>query len=90
MEMSVFLIFPPLALNKLFKGPFRKHVHAIYRKYFGSKMMKIFNEKYFDIFAQNIDCGYTFEPPRRSMFWGTNKKNRYTLHTPVFLYKSGV
>ena len=40
----------------------------------------------FIIFAQNIDCGYTLEPPRRggsneypqSMFWSKNKKNRYT------------
>ena len=38
----------------------------------------------FLIFAQNIDCGYTLEPPRRgvsneypqSMFWSKNKKNR--------------
>ena len=44
----------------------------------------------FLIFAQNIDCGYTLEPPRQSMFWSKNKKNRYTLHTPVLLYKSGV
>ena len=37
------------------------------------------------IFAQNIDCGYTLEPPHRggsneyphSMFWSKNKKNRY-------------
>ena len=40
----------------------------------------------FLIFAQNIDCGYKLEPPRRggsneypqSMFWSKNKKNRYT------------
>ena len=40
----------------------------------------------FLIFAQNIDCGYTLELPRRggsneypqSMFWSRNKKNRYT------------
>ena len=40
----------------------------------------------FLIFAQNIDCGYSLEPPRRggsneypqSMFWSKNKKNRYT------------
>ena len=40
----------------------------------------------FHIFAQNIDCGYTLEPPRRggsneypqSMFWSKNKKDRYT------------
>ena len=52
----------------------------------------------FLIFAQNIDCGYTLEPPRRgvsneypqSMFWSKNKKNKYTLCTPVLLYKSGV
>ena len=51
--------------------------------------MKNFTGKiliFFLIFAQNIDCGYTLEPPRRggsneylqSMFWSKNKKNRYT------------
>ena len=52
----------------------------------------------FLIFAQNIDCGYTLEPPRRggsneypqSMFWSKNKENRYTPAYPSFLYKSGV
>ena len=42
--------------------------------------------KDFDIFAQNIDCGYTLEPPHRGgsneypqfMFWSKNMKNRYT------------
>ena len=51
----------------------------------------------FLIFAQNIDCGYTLEPPRRggsneypqSMFWSKNKKNRYTTAYPSFT-KSGV
>ena len=46
----------------------------------------------FLIFAQNIDCGYTLEPPRRggfneyppSMFWSKNKKNRYTPLYPSF------
>ena len=56
-----------------------------------------FHQKNLDIFlifAQNIDCGYTLEPPRRggfneypqsmflryrqSMFWSKNKKNMYT------------
>ena len=40
------------------------------------------NVEIFLIFAQNIDCGYTLEPPRRggsneypqSMFWSKNKK----------------
>ena len=46
----------------------------------------------FLIFAQNKDCGYTLEPPRRggsnnnpqSMFWSKNKKNRYTPAYPSF------
>ena len=52
--------------------------------------LKIFD--IFLIFAQNIDCGYTLEPPRRggsneypqSMFWSKNKKNRYTPAYPSF------
>ena len=54
-----------------------------------------FHQKKIDIFlifAQNIDCGYTLEPPRRggsneypqSMFWSKNKKNRYTPAYPSF------
>ena len=54
-----------------------------------------FHYKCFDIFlsiAQNIDCGYTLEPPRRggsneypqSMFLSKNKKNRYTPAYPSF------
>ena len=46
----------------------------------------------FLIFAQNIDCGYTLEPPWRggsneypqSMFWSKNKKNMYTHAYPRF------
>ena len=64
--------------------------------------MKIFNRIFFIyiflIFAQNIDCGYTLEPPRRgdsneyphSMFWSKNKKIRYTPSYPSFEYKSGI
>ena len=48
--------------------------------------------KFLDIYAQNIDCGYTLEPPRRdgsneypqSMFWSKNKKNRYAHAYPSF------
>ena len=54
-----------------------------------------FQQKFLDnflIFAQNIDCGYTLEPPRRggsneypqSMFWSKNKKNSYTPAYPSF------
>ena len=54
---------------------------------------------FFNIFAPNIDCGYTLELPRRggsneypnSMFWSKNKKKIVIpLHTQVILYKSGV
>ena len=54
-----------------------------------------FQMKFFDIFlifAQNIDCGYTLEPPQRggsneypqSMLWSKNKKNMYTRVNPTF------
>ena len=45
----------------------RKLVHAIYREFFQLKKVKFSLDKfgYFLIFAQNIDCGYTLEPPRR-------------------------
>ena len=53
---------------------------------------QLINFDIFLIFAQNIDCGYTLEPPRRggsneypqSMFWSINKKNRYTPANPSF------
>ena len=51
----------------------------------------------FLIFAENIDCGYTLEPPRRggsneylqSMFWSKNKKNRYTPANPFCYVNMG-
>ena len=50
---------------------------------------------FFLIFAQNIDCGYTLEPPRRggsneypqSMLWSKNKKNKVYPCKPQFCYK---
>ena len=71
------------------------------KQIFSALKIENFQLKNFDIFlifAQNIDCGYTLEPPRRggsykypqSMFWSKNKKIGIPLHTPVFLYKSGV
>ena len=45
-------------------------------------------------FAQNIDFGYTLEPPLTSThnlcFGAKIRKIGIPLHTPVFLYKSGV
>ena len=72
-----------------------------YTEIFKSVKNENFQKKIIDIFlifAQNIDCGYKLEPPRRggsneypqSMFWSKNKKNRYTPVNPSLLYKSGV
>ena len=66
-----------------------------YTKIFKVVKNEDFQQKFFDIFliiAQNIDCGYTLEPPRRggsneypqSMFWSKNKKNRHTPAYPSF------
>ena len=57
----------------------RKNVHF---------QMTIFN--IFLIFAQNIDCGYTLEPPHsneypQSMFWSKNKEIVYP-GKPQFYY----
>ena len=54
--------------------------------------LKIFTGKFFNIFAQNIDCGYTLELSQRggsnkytlSMFWSKNTKNRYIPAYPSF------
>ena len=60
--------------------------------------MKIFSRMFFFyiflIFAQNIDCGYMLEPPRRggsneypqSLFWSKIKENRYTPANSSFFY----
>ena len=66
-----------------------------YTEIFSALKILNFQLRKFDIFlsfAQNIDCGYTLEPPRRggsneypqSMFWSKNKKNRYTPAYPRF------
>ena len=84
---------------KRYLAPLRKHAHAIYRDFLSFKIEN-FQLKMFDIFlifAQNIDCGYTLEPPRRggsnespqSMFWSKNKKNRYTPAYPFCYIKVG-
>ena len=54
-----------------------------YLENFTSKTFQIKNLIFFHISAQNIDCGYSLEPPRRggsneypqSMFFGIDKKN---------------
>ena len=65
-----------------------------YIEKFTSKNWKISdkNSDIFHISAQNIDCGYSLEPPRRggsneypqSMFLSRNKKIMYTPVNPSF------
>ena len=66
-----------------------------YMESFTSKKTKIFqikNSDIFHIFGQNIDCGYSLEPPRRggsneypqSMFYAETRKIMYTPVNPSF------
>ena len=58
------------------------------------ELQKLKQNVFFLIFAQNINCGYTLEPPRRggsneypqSMFWSKNKKKMYSPANPSFFY----
>ena len=62
--------------------------------FFSSKKIKMNwkNVDTFKMFAQNIDCGYTLEPPWRGgsneypqfMFWIENMTNTYTPAYPNF------
>ena len=74
------------------------------RKHAYSNILQIYHPKnesfqtkiliFFHISAQNIDCGYSLEPPRRggsneypqSMFWSRNKKNNVYPGKPQFYY----
>ena len=68
----------------------------IYWKFYYQKMKKfqIKNSNIFYISAQNIDCGYSLEPPRRSgsneypqlMFLNRYKKNNVYPCKPQFYY----
>ena len=63
-------------------GTLCKLTHAIYMNFSAVKIENFVRKIliFFFIFAQNIDRGYTLEPPHRSI----------PLYTPVFLYKTGV
>ena len=80
--------------NKL--STLRKHAYSNILRILSPKN-EIFQVKNFDIFqinAQNIDCGYSLEPPRRGgsneypqpMFLRRNKKNNVYPCQPQFYY----
>ena len=63
-------------------------------KFSDKKTVNFFSN--FKISAQNIDCGYSLEPPRRGgsneypqfMFWAEIRKLMYTPVNPSVLYKN--
>ena len=58
----------------------------IYWKFYNPKRenFQIKNSDIFHISAQNIDCWYSLEPPRQSMFWAEIRKIMYTPVNPSF------
>ena len=72
------------------KGPLRKHAYSNILKILPPKNenFRLKNPNIFHISAQNIDCGYSLEPPRRG---GSNEypqfmfsaKIRKIMYTPV-------
>ena len=76
--------------------PLRKHAYSNILKILQPKTetIQIKNSDSFHISAQNIDCGYSLEPPQRggsneypqSMFLSRNKKNNVYPSKPQFYY----
>ena len=90
--------FPPLFTveTTLVAFALRKHAYSNILKTLPPKTenFQMKNSDIFHISAQNIDCGYSLEPPRRggsneypqSMFLGRNKKNNVYPCKPQFYY----
>ena len=91
------LAFPYLLTSNKLKCPLRKHAYSNILKISPPKTesFQIKNSNiFFHIFARNIDCGYSLEPPHRggsneypqSMFLSRNKKNNVYPCKPQFYY----
>ena len=84
---------------QLLGNPLRKHAYSNILKIVPTKneIFQIKNSDIFHISAQNIDCGYSLEPPRwggsneylQSMFWAEIRNILYTPVNPIFTYKRG-
>ena len=83
-------------VNAALENHYENSSVQVYRKFHFQKTEN-FQIKKFDTFyisAQNIDCGYSLEPPRRggsneypqSMFLSRNKKNNVYPCKPQFYY----
>ena len=76
--------------------PLRKHAYSNITIILppNNENFQIKNSDFFHISAQNIDCGYSLEPPRRggsneypqSMFLSRDKKNNVYPCKPQFCY----
>ena len=86
-----------LRVRKSSSGPsLRKHAYSNILKILQPKKdnFQIKNSDIFHTSAQNIDCGYSLEPPRwggsneypQSMFVSSNKKNNVYPCKPQFYY----
>ena len=74
--------------------PLRKHAYSNIQKISSPKTenFQVKNSDIFPISAQNIDCGYSLEPPHwgssneypQSMFWAEIRKIMYTPVNPSF------
>ena len=95
MNMVHFRFSPDVSIYSKLSS--RKHAYSNILKILPPKIWK-FSDKNSDIFhisAQNIDCGYSLEPPRRggsneypqSMFLSRNKKDNLYPCKPQFYYK---
>ena len=104
MYLCIYVFLTCLKVNSHFGTSFKigwlytfyyENLPMQYTQIFLALKIENFQLKNFDIFlifAQNIDCRYTLEQPRRgdsneypqSMFWSKNKKNRYTPANPSF------
>ena len=96
MRQKVYLDSNPIMIDT---HPLRKHAHPNILKISPPKTGS-FQTKNIDIvhiFAQNIDCGYSLEPPHRggsneypqSMFLSRNMKNNVYPCKPQFYYIRG-
>ena len=87
---------PPISRLQCIAISLRKHAYSNTLKILPPKNgnFQIKNSDIFHISAQNIDCGYLLEPPRRgssneyphSMFLSRNIKNNVYPSKPQFYY----
>ena len=94
--MYVHVYFGSMGTSQPKMTSVRKHAYSNILKILQPKKGKHFikNSDIFHISVQNIDCGYSLEPPRRggsneypqSMFLSRNKKNNVYPCKPKFYY----